>query len=91
MNPIKKISNSFGKLPIFQKIAITYGGLFSISLTLVSLTILTSTSIFSSNITKSQLENIAYTIENYIIDGNTLTSEYLATLKVDFNFNLVLL
>lgn len=88
MKLFNNISNSFGKLPIFQKIAITYGGLFSISLSLISIIILTSTSIFFFKLNKRELTNISALVEVHITSGNKLTSEFLNTLREDSNLNL---
>jgi signal transduction histidine kinase len=91
MNPIKKISNSFGKLPIFQKIAITYGGLFAISLTIIFAIVSASSSILIYTIIKHDLEDTASIVKNHLLNGNTLTTEYLNTLITDSHSTLAVL
>lgn len=81
MKLFKKIITSFGKLPIFQKIALTYGGIFSVSLIIISLFISGSTSFFFTNLNHRELTEIATIIDNYINAGNLINTEALDSLN----------
>lgn len=81
MKLFKKITTSFGKLPIFQKIALTYGGIFSVSLIIISVFISGSTSFFFTNLNHHELREISEIVDNYIKAGNTITTENLNTIN----------
>lgn len=77
MKPFKRLCDLFDNLPIFRKIGLIYGGIFSISLVLISLIISGSVSFLFSNLNRNELRNIADSVEQYILNGDIITSETL--------------
>lgn len=66
MKVSKKFLDTIGKLPIFKKIALTYGGIFSISLILISLFVSASTSLFFAALNYCELKEAAIMVQNHI-------------------------
>lgn len=88
MNLFKTFSVSLGRLPIFQKIALTYGGLFSVSLILISLFISGSTSFFFTNLNRKELKEVALSIEDYITSGNYVTQSSLREINTNYRVEI---
>lgn len=83
MKVSKKFLDTIGKLPIFKKIALTYGGIFSISLILISLFVSASTSLFFAALNYCELKEAAIMVQNHIETGGAITSQSLAEINTN--------
>lgn len=83
MKVFKNLFDRFGNMPIFKKIAFTYGGIFSISLILISLFVSGSASFFFDSMNNRELKNVSKSVENYILNGNIVTSDILGNMDTN--------
>lgn len=83
MKPFKKLSTSFGKLPIFKKISLIYGGIFSISLIILSLFISGSTSFFFNRLNQRELKDVSNIIEQHILNGENISVDIINDININ--------
>ncbi len=83
MKVTKKFFNKIGERPIFQKIALTYGGMCSISLILISLFVSASTSFFLSASNSRELKEVSLVVQNYIKNESNITSDTLSKINTN--------
>ena len=84
MRRIKKIfgiiSKNFEKLSIQKRITIMYGGIFSFSIILISSFILGNAAYINQTATRGELLKTISNIEDFILEGNSLSDETLEKL-----------